>query len=490
MSNDYFQYGNTLIPGASAKAEEVATELQGVQAGFDLLPQPRPTGDGFLVPFHVATPTEATHAANLGQLEALEAAAASSAAAALVSENAAAASEAAALASESAAAASEGAASSSEINAATSEANALKWAENPEDVVVSGGLYSAKHWAAKAAALTSGARAYQGGWDASGGTMPISSPTGTDAGKFWRITVAGTLPTVGAVQVEDELSINATPAYEVLPSNNSVQSVNGYTGTVVLAASDVGAATSSHNHDASYAALGHNHDSAYAAAAHNHAGVYATAGHTHASTDLTDSANLARNNAALDISAHWEWQDNYEARFGNDADLRISHSGTNSFLDNYTGSMYFSSYAHGAQLIFRGEDAGGVMRTLINADPDDYVYLYSQGTWRLRAEPTGAQCNGAFVATGNITAYSDARLKENITRIEGALSKVLQLSGNTFNRIDLDGEAQAGVLAQQVQAVLPEAVTERNDGTLAVSLGGVIALLVEAIKELANDTAK
>lgn len=490
MSNDYFEYSNTLTPGASARAEEVAAELQAVQSGFDLLPQPRPTGDGFLEPFHVATATQSTHAANLGQLQALEASATAAAAAAGTSEDNAAASEAAAAVSAAAALASETAAGTSEINAAASEVQAQKWAEHPEDVVVESGQYSAKHWAAKAAALTSGARSYQGGWDASGGTMPIASPTGSDVGKFWRITVAGTLPGVGAVQVEDELSIKTGPAYEVLPSNSAVQSVNGATGVVVLTAASVGAATSSHNHDGVYATAGHNHDSAYAAAGHNHTGVYATAGHTHASTDLTDSANLARKNAALDISAHWEWQDNQHARFGNDADLRIYHDGTNSGFDNYTGGLFVSQYVHGEKITLRGEDAGGTMRTLIQCDPDDYVYLYSQGTWRLRAEPSGAQCNGAFVATGNITAYSDVRLKTNIQRIGGALSKVLQLSGNTFNRIDLDGEAQAGVLAQQVQSVLPEAVTERNDGTLAVSLGGVIALLVEAIKELANDAAK
>lgn len=90
---------------------------------------------------------------------------------------------------------------------------------------------------------------------------------------------------------------------------------------------------------------------------------------------------------------------------------------------------------------------------------------------------------GAITATGDITAYSDARLKTNIVQISSALDRVRGLQGVTFDRIDT-GERGTGLIAQHVQSVLPEAV--RDDGeNLSVNYGALVGLLVEAIKELA-----
>ena len=93
---------------------------------------------------------------------------------------------------------------------------------------------------------------------------------------------------------------------------------------------------------------------------------------------------------------------------------------------------------------------------------------------------------GHFTATGNITAYSDIRLKEDIKPIEDAVSKVQQLTGNTYTRNDLkDADRRyGGVIAQEVEFVLPEAVSESEDGTKTVDYNAMIALLVESIKEL------
>jgi len=96
--------------------------------------------------------------------------------------------------------------------------------------------------------------------------------------------------------------------------------------------------------------------------------------------------------------------------------------------------------------------------------------------------------------TGDIIAYysSDARLKDNITPIENALSKVLALSGVKWDwNENASPEVRAnvpnvGLIAQEVQQVLPEVVTERKDGYLALDYNKLIGLLVEAIKELAN----
>ena len=97
---------------------------------------------------------------------------------------------------------------------------------------------------------------------------------------------------------------------------------------------------------------------------------------------------------------------------------------------------------------------------------------------------------GEIRATGNITTdygASDIALKENLEVIDNALDRVSQLSGYTFNYIDKPGETVPGVIAQEVEKVLPGVVYdhERNGGTYkAVRYEQLIPLLIESIKEL------
>jgi tetrahydromethanopterin S-methyltransferase subunit B len=96
---------------------------------------------------------------------------------------------------------------------------------------------------------------------------------------------------------------------------------------------------------------------------------------------------------------------------------------------------------------------------------------------------------GSVLSTGNVTAYSDRRIKENITPITEALSKVQRLTGNTYTRNDQEDTATkyAGLIAQEVEDVLPEAVREVDDGIKALDYNATIALLVESIKELKTE---
>lgn len=103
--------------------------------------------------------------------------------------------------------------------------------------------------------------------------------------------------------------------------------------------------------------------------------------------------------------------------------------------------------------------------------------------------------NGTLHVDGDIIAYSttisDERLKTNIQPIEAALDKVCQLNGYTFDYIR-DNRASAGVIAQEVEAVLPSAITEQEGGFhgedgqpyKAVQYDQLHGLLIEAIKEL------
>ena len=95
---------------------------------------------------------------------------------------------------------------------------------------------------------------------------------------------------------------------------------------------------------------------------------------------------------------------------------------------------------------------------------------------------------GILSVTDDITAFysSDARLKDNIKPIENPLTKVLSISGNTYTWNDKSNKEgdDVGVIAQEIQEVIPEAVTVRGDGYLAVDYHKIIPLLVEAVKEL------
>lgn len=98
---------------------------------------------------------------------------------------------------------------------------------------------------------------------------------------------------------------------------------------------------------------------------------------------------------------------------------------------------------------------------------------------------------GFIKSAADITAYytSDSRLKTRVEKIENALAKTVSLDGVTFNWNDLaigkdTTEREPGVLAQQIQKALPEAVVERENGYLAVRYEKLVPLLIEAIKEL------
>ena len=92
---------------------------------------------------------------------------------------------------------------------------------------------------------------------------------------------------------------------------------------------------------------------------------------------------------------------------------------------------------------------------------------------------------GTILSNNNITAYSDIRVKTNIKPIENALDKVMKLNGIVYEMIgDETHRKQVGLIAQDLQKVLPEAVVENSNGILSVDYSRVVALLVEAIKEM------
>jgi hypothetical protein len=137
-----------------------------------------------------------------------------------------------------------------------------------------------------------------------------------------------------------------------------------------------------------------------------------------------------------------------------------------------------------------GVNTGTTSGPTITSSTGSSATLPTASTTASGVVTTGAQSwAGAKTFNGVVTApdfvtTSDARLKTGITPIPDALAKLQQLNGTTFE-MKGDPRRRMGLIAQEVQAVAPEAVIEA-DGILRLAYGNLIGLLVEAIKDLAT----
>ena len=138
---------------------------------------------------------------------------------------------------------------------------------------------------------------------------------------------------------------------------------------------------------------------------------------------------------------------------------------------------------------------GGAISGAATSDYNMY-YRMSGGTnrgfvWQnSTTERMQLEGSGNLVVSGNVTAYSDKRAKDNIEKIDDALYKIGTLNGYTFDRVDTpELGRQTGVIAQEVLEVLPEAVQGTDDTGYAVAYGNMVGLLIEGIKELTQENA-
>jgi hypothetical protein len=137
-----------------------------------------------------------------------------------------------------------------------------------------------------------------------------------------------------------------------------------------------------------------------------------------------------------------------------------------------TGNPYISLYDSGTRT---GYFYSGPAVIEIGCEASKIFQVVVNGAVRLTLDGSGN-----LTATANVTAYSDARLKKDLDPIADALEKVQSLTGYTYTRID-SGERHTGLIAQEVQKVLPEAVMD-NGEHLSLAYGNMVGLLIEAIK--------
>jgi|APSaa5957512493_1039668.scaffolds.fasta_scaffold13553_2 trimeric autotransporter adhesin len=164
---------------------------------------------------------------------------------------------------------------------------------------------------------------------------------------------------------------------------------------------------------------------------------------------------------------------------------------TKVYLEGSTGYVGIGTTSPSAKL----QVVGDVVATNFETPTTGYLYLgghvrlnnpgsgvfklgqYNGSSWTDTLNITNA---GTGTFTGDVIAYSDKKLKKNIKTLDG--SKVYKMRGVSFDRIDT-GKASSGVIAQEIQKIAPELISE-TDGTLGVAYGNISGYLIEAIKEL------
>ena len=143
-----------------------------------------------------------------------------------------------------------------------------------------------------------------------------------------------------------------------------------------------------------------------------------------------------------------------------------------------TSDFIIKSEINNKDIVFRGQD-GGETITALTLD------MSEAGNALFNANISGSQIE----ASGDVIAFgsSDERLKDNITYIHRPIDKINKIGGYKFTWNDKQDAylgKDVGVLAQEIEAVLPEIVTTRGSGYKAVKYEKIVPLLIEGIKEL------
>jgi len=173
----------------------------------------------------------------------------------------------------------------------------------------------------------------------------------------------------------------------------------------------------------------------------------------------------------------------------NDVGINLAKSGkimcsSNPTTANTSSVFYVNRVSTDGDLI-RFNQTGSTKGTIgidsgqLYIDSDSLI-LRHDGTDTLVTSSTGVDVTGDFTASGDVCAYSDRRLKRNIETIDNAIDKVNNLRGVTYEK---SLKPSLGVIAQEVEEVLPELVKTDSDGMKSVAYGNMVGLLIEAIKE-------
>ena len=184
-------------------------------------------------------------------------------------------------------------------------------------------------------------------------------------------------------------------------------------------------------------------------------------------------------------TAHSSWA--YLAKGGSGA---VTTSGVQSVIDNNSiapgtldmddNQKILLGTGDDLELYHNGSDG------IIDNTGDGNLKLLDAGSTKLEVASSGVNVTGDMVASGNVTAYSDAKLKTEISSIDNALDIVGKLRGVNYKWLS-NGQADIGVIAQEVEEVVPEVVKTSEDGTKSVDYGRLVSILINAVNELKEE---
>tara|TARA_B100000214_G_C23893000_1_gene592727 strand:+ start:348 stop:998 length:651 start_codon:yes stop_codon:yes gene_type:complete len=143
-----------------------------------------------------------------------------------------------------------------------------------------------------------------------------------------------------------------------------------------------------------------------------------------------------------------------------------------------SSDFIIKSETNNKDIVFRGQDGGGTITALT-------LDMSEAGDALFNNDISGSTIR----ASGDVIAFnsSDERLKDNIVKIENPLEKMESIGGYEFdwnNNQQIYHGHDIGVIAQEIEKVLPEAVKDRGSGYKGVQYDKIIPLLIESIKEL------
>lgn len=179
--------------------------------------------------------------------------------------------------------------------------------------------------------------------------------------------------------------------------------------------------------------------------------------------DMSDAGSAIFNN-------HVYISDSSKLQFGAASDLQIYHDTNHSIIEDAgTGALKLKGDD------IRLEDASG--NNIIKAVGSGSAELYEAGSKKLETTSTGIS------VTGDVDSSSDINLKDNVETIENAYDKVSNLRGVNFNWKD-SGKYSMGVIAQEVEEIIPEVVSTNEEGSKSVNYQAMVGVLIEAVKTL------